>query len=66
MYINKIRRLLLSRKGSFSCLSVPMCENEYVNRTSLKDRDWVGVKYTLYKIEKNALEGQLDLLWSVL
>jgi hypothetical protein len=26
-----IRRLLLSRKGSFSCLSVPMCENEYVN-----------------------------------
>lgn len=41
-----IRRLLLSRKGSFSCLSVPMCENEYVNRTSFKHRDWVGVQCT--------------------
>jgi hypothetical protein len=47
-----IRRLLLSRKGSFSCLSVPMCENEYVNRTSFKHR---GVPYC---IEKNALDAR--------
>lgn len=50
-----IRRLLLSRKGRFSCLSVPMCENEYVNRTSFKHRDWVGVSLrpsVEYKIER--------------
>jgi hypothetical protein len=47
-----IRRLLLSRKGSFSFLSVPMCENEYVNRTSFKHRDWVGVQCTLVQDRK--------------
>jgi len=31
-------------------LSVPMCESLYVNRTSFKDRDWVGAPLTMLRV----------------